>query len=298
MDQFSIPAGALMLFRRSIYVLLIALILLMAVSILPAQPSVRTDSLYAHSTRGWIRYTILLPEGYGLRKERFPVLYLLHGFNQDHASWFVSSELIRYAAAHRMIIISSGFGNSWYTNSAAEPHRRYEDAFVRELIPHIDSVYRTRGIREARALAGLSMGGYGALKFGIKYPHLFALAAALSPSMQFPAGLEDSAIVARRSAASNASVRAAFGAARTPAWDDQIIPILVERSTQTLPYIYLTAGSSDNIPEVPEQMHQLAALLRKKRIPFEMHELPGGHDWRFWDAGIEQVLDIFSRRMR
>ncbi len=264
---------------------------------LSAQPTVRQDSLFSRSIGTWLHYSLLLPDGYHRSKERYPVVYLLHGFNQDHTSWFVSSELVRYAAAYRFIIVAPGFGNSWYANSAAQPMRRYEDAFIADLLPHVDSLYRTNPSRDARSIAGLSMGGYGALKFGVKYPQLFGFAAGLSPSIQFPAGLEDSAIVARRSAASNASVRAAFGAARTPLWDEQIIPLLVERAVSSaMPYLFLSSGSSDNIPEVPIQMHQLAHQLRRKKIRFEMHESPGGHDWKFWDAEIEKVLGIIARR--
>jgi len=286
-----------MLLKRRIESFLILFVLLTAVGPLSAQPTVHLDSLFSRSIGTWLHYSLLLPDGYHRSKERYPVVYLLHGFNQDQTSWFVSSELVRYAAAYRFIIIAPGFGNSWYANSAEQPMRRYEDAFIADLLPHVDSLYRTDPSRDARSIAGLSMGGYGALKFGVKYPQHFGFAAGLSPSIQFPAGLEDSAIVARRSAASNASVRAAFGAARTPEWDEQIIPLLVERAASSAtPYLFLSSGSSDNIPEVPIQMHQLAHQLRRKKIRFEMHESPGGHDWKFWDAEIEKVLGIIARR--
>lgn len=288
-----------MLFTQRIPFLLILFVLLTAVGPLSAQPTVRQDSLFSRSINAWLPYTLLLPDGYHRSNERYPVVYLLHGFNQDHTSWFVSSELIRYAAAYRFIIVSPKFGNSWYANSATESGRRYEDAFVADLLPHIDSLYRTETSREGRSIAGLSMGGYGALKFGVKYPHLFGFAAGLSPSIQFPAGLEDSAIVARRSAASNASVRAAFGSVRTPLWDEQVISLLVEQAVSSaIPYLYLSAGSSDNIQEVPVQMHQLAHQLRRKKVRFEMHESPGGHDWKFWDSEIATVLSIISRRSK
>lgn len=285
--------------QRRTPLLLIILFLLVIVRSLAAQPTVHQDSLFSRSIGAWMPYTVLLPDGYERGKERYPVVYLLHGFNQDHTSWFVSSELVRYAASYRFIIISPKFGNSWYTNSVTQPERRFEDAFIMDLLPSIDSHYRTDTSRNARSIAGLSMGGYGALKFGVKYPGLFGFAAGFSPSMQFPAGLEDTAVVARRSAASNASVRAAFGGTRTPQWDEQIIPSIIDRASPTaLPYIYLSAGSSDNIPEVPVQMHQLADRLRRRKVSFEMHETPGGHDWKFWDAEIEQVLMVIARRVK
>jgi S-formylglutathione hydrolase FrmB len=262
-----------------------------------AQVTVVSDSIYAPSISGYCAYRLLLPDGYARSVERYPALYLLHGFNQDQNSWINSSRLVEHAARISWVIVLPDAKNSWYTNAALNEQLKYEDLLIKDIIPAIERKYRVRTDRASRAVAGLSMGGYGALKYGLKYPAMFSFAAALSPSIQFPAGLEDSAIVARRSAASNASVRAAFGEQRNSVWyDNDIFELLKRPVSGPLPYFYLSVGSQDGIPEVIDQTHELARILRAKKIPFEMHESPGGHDWHFWDSEIPTVLSKLPTR--
>lgn len=236
--------------------------------------------------------TVILPDGYTASKERYASLYLLHGFNQNHTSWVNSTRLAETAKRYKLIIVCVDAKNSWYANSVTISSLRYEDLLVKEVIPFVDKKYRTISDGRHRAVCGLSMGAYGAIKYGLKYPALFELAAGLSPSIQFPAGLEDSAIVARRSVASNASVRSAFGAVRNDSWNANDIFFLAKNvAADSLPYFYLAAGSQDNIPEVITQSHELAGIFRQRKIRFEMHESAGGHDWLFWEEQLGSVLE-------
>jgi S-formylglutathione hydrolase FrmB len=256
-----------------------------------SQVTVIEDSIFSASISGYCQLTILLPNGYHRSNERYQTIYLLHGFNGDNNTWFNSSRLIQLASQYHCIMVSPNGQNSWYTNSVTQPSLRYEDLFIRDVIAYIDSAYRTKKSGTERSIVGFSMGGFGALKFGFTYPEKFRFVGAISPSIQFPLGLEDSAIVARRSAASNASVRAAFGATRNDVWPaNDIFHLLEQADAKKVPYIYLSVGSNDVIPEVIDQTHLLAERLRKKKIRFEMHESEGGHDWKFWDSEIEIVL--------
>lgn len=260
-----------------------------------AQVSVKDDSLFSAAINSYSPFTIILPDGYRKSEKRYRTVYLLHGFNADHTSWVNSTRLVELAASYQLIIVTPNAKNSWYANSVTETELRFEDLLIKDIIPFIDKKYRTVSDRKHRAVAGMSMGGYGAIKYGLKYPEMFFYAAGISPSIQFPAGLEDSAIVARRSAASNASVRAAFGAERNHFWNDNDIFFLVQQfASAKPPYFYLSAGSLDGIPEIIYQTHDLANTFREKKIPFEMHESPGAHDWQFWDAEIEAVLKRIS----
>lgn len=271
---------------------------LFCTAFLSAQVTVVEDSLPSRSLGRAVRYAALLPDHYSSASKRFPVLYLLHGFNQDHAAWYRSTDLVRALRDLPLIVVMFDAGNSWYVNSATVPQDRYEDLFLRDVIPFIDARYRTTADREHRFLGGMSMGAYGALRFALRDPSRFSVVAAMSPSIQFPAGLEDSAIVARRSAASNASVRAAFGAVRTAAWDSSDISVLMRNADpKSVPYILLSHGSQDGIPEVITQTHDLAALLRARKVPFEMHESPGAHDWKFWQQELRRLLSFLSSRL-
>jgi S-formylglutathione hydrolase FrmB len=198
-----------------------------------------------------------------------------------------------------MIIVSPNMRNSWYTNSVTELHLRFEDLLIKDILPTAEQRYKITKGRSSRAIAGLSMGGYGALKYGLKYSELFHFVAAMSPSIQFPFGLEDSAIVARRSAASTASVRSAFGPLINAQWKENDIFSLLERTdSRSIPYMYLSVGSNDVIPEIIDQTHQLAGKLRAKKVLFEMHESEGGHEWSFWGREIEKVLRSISGKQK
>ncbi len=260
-----------------------------------SQVTVVEDSLFAQSLNATTKFYALLPDGYSKTQERFTTVYLLHGFNGDYTNWAKQTDLIKYLKEYNFIVICPDGKNSWYSNSVVLQNANYEDLIIKEIIPFVDKKYRTKQSRFSRAIAGLSMGGFGSAKFGLKYSNLFFFSGCISPAIQFPAGLEDSAIVARRSKESNKSVRDMFGETRNESWTANDVFSLTEKiNPKTAPFFYLAVGSQDGIPEIIDLTHTFAASLRKKGIPFEMHETAGAHDWKFWDKEIEIVLQRIS----
>jgi S-formylglutathione hydrolase FrmB len=112
-------------------------------------------------------YNALLPPAYFKSNRRYPVLYLLHGLFGHHDDWITRTNLAEYAASYDLIIVTPEGNDSWYIDSATVPTDKYESYFLRELIPDVDARYRTIKDRRARGVAGLSMGGYGALNLSI-----------------------------------------------------------------------------------------------------------------------------------
>lgn len=260
-----------------------------------SQVTVVEDSLFSPALNAKMKFYVILPNGYTQSQERYPSLYLLHGFGGDYTNWVKLTEIVRFAKKYRFIIITPDAKNSWYADSPVLKNTKYEEYIIKDVIPFVDKKYRTIQSKFFRAVAGLSMGGYGAAKFGIKYPGLFFFAGCISPAIQFPAGMEDTAIVARRSKESNESVRTMFGYPRNEKWNENDVYALLEKAnTKTLPYFYLSVGSQDGIPEIIDHTHLFAAALRKKGASFEMHETAGGHDWKFWNKEIETVLQRIS----
>ena len=96
--------------------------------------------------------TILLPEVCAESRQRYPVLYLLHGGGQDHTA-FATRSWFRAQAALEMIIVTPNVGESWYVNSVADPNAKYEDFVVKDLVQYVDSRYRTVATRAAPLLA-------------------------------------------------------------------------------------------------------------------------------------------------
>ena len=128
-------------------------------------------------------YNVVLPPLYDAPQTRalkYPVVYLLHGLGGGSSDWVSRTRLAEHAAAYRLIIVTPEGRDGWYTDSATAPDEKFETYFLEELIPDVERKFRTLPARDARAVAGLSMGGYGALKFGIKHPERFAFAASLS----------------------------------------------------------------------------------------------------------------------
>lgn len=263
------------------------------------QVKVVEDSLFSSSLNSTMKFIAILPDGYTKSQERYPTIYLLHGFGGNYTNWVKLTEIVRYAKQYKYIIITPDAKNSWYANSPVVPNANYEDFIINDVISFVDNKYRTIQSKFHRAIVGLSMGGYGAAKFGIKYPWMFFFAGCLSPAIQFPAGMEDSAIVARRSKESNESVKTMFGFPRNERWsENDVYALLKNANAKSLPYFYLSVGSQDGITEIIDHTHSFASALRNKGAMFEMHEVAGGHDWRLWDTEIEIVLRRISELSR
>ena len=256
---------------------------------LPAQPS--RESLAAASLGGrQLPYRVLLPADYATSGKRYPVLYLLHGLTGNENDWWERTKLVDYAARYHLIIVTPGVGDSWYANSASDSSARYEDVIVKDLIPHIDAEYRTVAKREGRAIAGLSMGGLAAMKFALRYPEMFAFAASFSGAFDVPL---TASLGKKPSARMLAELRKVFGDEKSQARRDNDLFALVRQGPPKgarLPYLYVSTGKSDPLPQVVDSNPRFAEALRARGVKYEYNERPGTHDWKFWDSEVELML--------
>lgn len=246
-------------------------------------------------------YNVVLPPSYVPQtskapKNRLPVLYLLHGLSGHYTDWASKTKLAEYVARHNNLIVVTPEGNNgWYTDSPVVPADKYESYIMQELIPDVESRYRTITAREGRAIAGLSMGGYGALKFGVKYPDRFIFAASLSGAFGVPLLTEQEL---SGFAAARDSVMQAFGPVDSRTRTDNDIFKLFRAVSQDriaqLPYIYLDCGTEDYLFK---DNRTLADILVERKIPHEFRELPGKHEWPYWDQQVRAVLMIAEQRL-
>jgi len=140
--------------------------------------TVRFQSKLINTT---LPYNVILPTDYDTSKStRYPVLYLLHGLTGHYNDWIARTNIADYAADYRIIVVMPEGNDGWYIDSAIASTDKYETYIIQELIPDVQQRYRTIEARYARAIAGLSMGGYGAIKFGLKSPATFVFAASMS----------------------------------------------------------------------------------------------------------------------
>lgn len=136
-----------------------------------------------------VNYTIYLPFDYETSNRYYPVTYLLHGYTDNDMGWMqfgeahlIADELIAQREIAPMLLVMPDGGVSFYINNF-DNSVRYEDFFIQEFIPYIESNYRIRTEKRYRGIAGLSMGGYGTLNYALKYPDKFAAAVAFSAAI-------------------------------------------------------------------------------------------------------------------
>ncbi len=240
-------------------------------------------------------YRVILPINYNSEKDKkFTVLYLLHGLTGHYDNWANNTKLTDYAKNYNYIIVMPEGDNGWYTDSASVPNDKYESYIVQELIPKIDKDYRTISDRDHRAIAGLSMGGYGSIKFGLKYPEMFVLVGSFSGALQ-AASLNEKMLGNNWKSLTD-SIMSVYGADDSPTRKENDVFKLVSEmpaeKMKNLPFIYLDCGTEDGLITTN---HEFAALLLEKKIPHEFRELPGVHDWKFWNAEIKEFLEVSEK---
>lgn len=238
-------------------------------------------------------YDALLPPGYFKSNRRYPVLYLLHGLFGHYDDWITRTNLAEYAANYDLIIITPEGNDSWYVDSATVPTDKYESYFVRELIPDVDDRYRTIKDRRARGVAGLSMGGYGALKYGLKYRDYFAFAGSMSGALD-PANRSEEQPGFLWDILSP-SLTAAFGSVNSRVRQDndlhQIARNLTAADISSLPYLYFDCGLEDGFLATNREF---AEILLSKKIAHQYRQLPGGHNWEYWDRQVREILRVYA----
>lgn len=242
-----------------------------------------------------VKYRVVLPGRYKLEwPNRYPVVFLLHGLTGHFDNWTDRTKLAEYSTLYKFIIVTPEGGDGWYTDSATTANDKYESYIVRELIPEIDKKFRTLPDRDHRAIAGLSMGGYGALKFGLKYPELFSLAGSFSGALAVTATLPTT-----RDAGFVKSVNAIFGPAdsETRMTNDifKIVSEMPDASKKNLPFLYIDCGTEDFLFQ---SNRNFIALLLEEKIPHEYRQRPGGHSWTYWDAQVQEFLELSDKHFK
>ncbi len=237
-------------------------------------------------------YRVVLPVNYNDSNEKvsYPVIYLLHGLTGHFDNWTDRTKLVEYAKNYNYIIVTPEGDNGWYSDSAAAERDKYESYIVRELVPDIEKKFRTPANRENRAIAGLSMGGYGAVKFGLKYPEMFSIVGS------FSGALGAASLSAKNAGAIGKSIDAIFGADDSETRKSNDIFRMVRESSpekiKTLPFIYLDCGTEDFLFQ---NNREFVALLVEKKIPHEYRQLPGGHTWTYWNTQVLEFLQVSKK---
>lgn len=246
-------------------------------------PSVKMADVTFHSSAldRDMQYRAVLPANIA-PGQKFPVLYLLHGGGGGFRDWSNYSDIASYAG-HGLVLIMPEGHSSYYTNSADRPKDRYEDYIVHNLIADVEQRFPVLSGRANRAIAGVSMGGFGAVVLGLKHPELFVFAAGLSSALDVP-----SRPFSIKRFNQWRDHRAIFGP-----WESQrrreSDPYLLVRSVDpaTAPYFFLTCGEQEGLLAANRKF---ASLLQARHFRHEFHTRLGGHDWNQWNQRIPDLM--------
>lgn len=215
------------------------------------------------------------------------VVYLLHGLSDDASIWCRRTSIERYAERRGIAVVMPDGGRGFYTD--ALHGARYWSYIAEELPEEMRRIFRLPEGRKRTFAAGLSMGGYGALKLGLRHPERFAAVGALSAVADVRHRLR-----AADTAAWQTELRLIFGSGSRLAAEGNDLFALAEAATASgkkLPRIISFCGAEDRL--LGDNRKFAAHLERLKYPEFHAYERPGAHTWEFWDAHIVEVLDFF-----
>jgi len=226
-------------------------------------------------------FTAIVPDD---KPGPLPVLYLLHGLSDDHTAWTRRSNIERYVEGLPLIVVMPNGERGFYTDAKNKPRSAFETNLVKDIVGFVDRTFQTIPTREGRVAAGLSMGGYGALKMALKYPALFCAAVSHSGAVHLGGNSYTSDDDWGR------ELRLILGDAPAGGLDD--LDALSETLDRAhLPSLRIDCGTEDFLIE---SNRAFTARLTALGIPHEYEEHPGSHDWSYWDLHIQDTLKFLG----
>lgn len=213
------------------------------------------------------------------------VFYLLHGLSDDHTIWQRRTSIERYVAGLPLVVVMPDGGRGWYTNAAQG--FAYEDDLLKDIIGLVDRTFPVKAERSGRAIGGLSMGGYGAVKLGLKHPEMFA-------SVNSHSGAMSLTLDPKRSKELKPEFERIFG--KTPEGGPEDPFAIVERIDHgRMPALLIDCGTEDFLLDQNRAFHR---HLESLHIPHEYHEFPGDHEWGYWDKHVQEAIAFHTRNLR
>lgn len=215
------------------------------------------------------------------KNKKYPTLYLLHGFSDDHTIWTRRTSIERYVEDMGIAVVMPQVDHSYYTDMA---YGKKYWTFLTEELPHVArSLFNLSDKREDNFVAGLSMGGYGAMKWALRYPDKFAAAASLSGSLDVADRVK--AMPAER----KGGFQHVFGEQDIQGTENDLMWLIKEgdKSDQLKPLLYQSCGTEDFLYDDNLRFNELCSSL-SYNLTSEFDA--GAHEWSYWDRKIQDVL--------
>lgn len=246
---------------------------------------VDTLEIFSPAMRKNIKCLVVAPENYQTNGKPYPVLYLLHGWSGNFAGWLTDAPQLRqHADEYQMLIVCPDGGyDSWYLDSKVDSTVRYDTYISSEVVGFIDYYYNTRRDRSGRAIAGLSMGGHGAITLAIKHLDVFGAAGSMAGGLDL-----------RRFKKNEWDLKSVLGepSSHWENWEDaSAVNFVRQLKGRDLPLI-IDCGVDDFFLEANRDMHE---RLLDIGFPHEYTERPGGHNSEYWGNAVDYQVLFFHK---
>lgn len=258
-------------------------VLLMFVFFSAKAAKIDTLQVFSASMNKNIKTCVITPEGYKKSSKNFPVVYLLHGYSGNYATWVKSfKEVGQQVDKYGFIVIGvDGNYSSWYFDSPIDPAFKYETYIIDELVPFIDKKYKTITSREGRAISGLSMGGHGALYLSFRHQDVFGAAGSMSGGVDF------------RPFPENWDIKKRLGSITEypENWEKNTVVNMLELVKDNKLKLIIDCGVGDFFIGVNRDLH---AKLLALKIDHDYIERPGEHNIKYWENSLKFQLLFFD----
>ena len=250
--------------------------------------TMRDVTFYSKALQRNMHYRVVMPVDAAPGK-KLATVYLLHGGGGGFRDWTNYSDVAKYAE-HGLILVMPEGNSSYYANAAERPQDRYEDYIVKDLIEDVESKFPAMNQREGRAIAGASMGGFGAINLALRHPELFVFAGGISAALDVP-----SRPFSIKRVEQWRRFRAIFGP-----WEGSVQkdndPFLLARSAdaQNATYFFLTCGEQEGLLGANRRF---ASLLEARHFQYEFHTTPGDHNWKQWDEWLPKLFQSLEEHL-
>ena len=243
--------------------------------------TIKEVNVFSESMKKDVPVTVVLPDDYESEK-LFPVVYLLHGYSDNHKTWTERTDVEELADLYSVVIVMPDGGyDSWYFDSPLVPDYQYETFVSSELVSYIDSNFKTIKDRSGRAISGLSMGGHGALHTAFKHQDVFGSAGSTS------GGVDIRPFPTKWHIASRIGSLDEY----PDNWEKGAVINLTHLLTPESLNIIIDCGVDDFFYEVNCNLHN---KLLKEGIPHDFYSRPGRHNWAYWRNSIKYQMLFFS----
>lgn len=215
------------------------------------------------------------------------VFYLLHGLSDDHTIWERRTSIERYVEGLPLAVVMPDGGRGWYTNAVNPPAYKHEDDIIKDVLELVDRTFPVKAERAGRAIGGLSMGGYGALKLGLKHHEMFASVNSHSGAVDF----------ARRDPAMAAEASPEFASIvgdKPKGGPNDVFALAEKVDHGRVPAIRIDCGLDDDLIDENRALHK---HLKSLHIAHEYAEYAGKHNWEYWDLHVREAVAFHIRNL-